>query len=172
MGLLSALVIASSALQVGSQIASARGARRAANDAVNEGNRLAADARARGEQEVARYQIKLDQVLGRQRAGFAAAGIDATSGSAAQITRETERFGAQDVQTIRDNAMREAFSLKRQGQSYARQARAQATAAYGQAFATTLSAGARGWELYSQGRTGRANAAVSSMFRSDPAVFG
>lgn len=153
MGVLTALVVASSALQAGSSIAQARGMRRAANDAVNEGNRLAADALARGEQEASRYQVQLDQLLGRQRTAAASQGIAIDSGSAAQVTADTQKFGAEDLTTIRENAAREAYGLKRQGQNAAKQLRTQATGAYGQAFASVLNASANGWGAYQAGRT-------------------
>lgn len=174
MAALTALIIASSALQAGSAIASARGQRRAASDAATEGNRLATDAIARGEEQTNRYGIQLAQVLGRQRAVAGAIGIDASQGSAAQVTAETEKYGAMDVETIRANAMREARGLRQQGQNQAAALRAGATAAYGQAAGALLAAGAEGWDIYQQGRTLRlasAQRAVMGAYRASPAMF-
>ena len=153
MGVLSALVIASSALQVAGQVQQGRGLRRAAADAVGEGNRAADDALRRGAFEADRYQMQLSQLLGRQRAAAGASGIDAGFGSAAQVRAEAERVGAADIAMIEENAMREARGLRRQGQNAATQMRAQATGAYAGAFGTLLSAGAQGWALYQAGRT-------------------
>lgn len=156
MGLVTSLVIAGTALQVGSQVSGAMGARRAANDAVTEGNRLAENAIDRGNEDARRYGMDLSRFVGRQRVAAAASNVDASTGSAAQVIAETERFGAQDADMIRENALREAYALRRGGQNAASQMRNQANQQLLGAFGTALSAGARGWEAYQAGRGGMA----------------
>lgn len=154
MGLVSGLLIASAALSAGGQISAGRGMRRAANDTINEGNRLAEDAVARGEDEVRRYSLDLASLMGTQRARIAAGGVDVTTGTAGAVRDQTVRFGAEDVDTIRENVMREAYGLRQSAQNRATQLRAGATAQFAGAFGTALSFGANAWELHQRSRGG------------------
>lgn len=168
------LLAASAVLSIGGQVASGIGARRAAADTAAEGARLGADAVARGEQDVRRYTMDLGRLLGRQRAVAGATGLDVNQGSAAALRTQTEAFGQEDIRTIRENALREAYSLRRSGQNQAAALRSQATAQFAGAFGTALSFGARGWEVYQQGQRTRlaANTAIASdAFRRNPAMF-
>ena len=130
-------------------VASARGQRKAANFATNEGARQAADARVRGEEAVTDYRTDLAQIAGRQRAVTAASNVDATVGSAAAITRDTARIGELDVARIRENARREAVGLRQSSEMTARGLRAGANASLAQAGATLLTAGIDAWGSYS-----------------------
>lgn len=74
----------------------------------------AEDAIKRGDKEATNYSKKVNQVVGTQRSSFAAQGVDVNSGSAAAIQEETKQIGAEDVQTIRNNAFRESMGFKSQ----------------------------------------------------------
>lgn len=54
---------------------------------------------------------KAGQLKGKQKAAFAAQGIDSSSGSAADILRETDTNAAMDALTIRNNAWRQAWGF-------------------------------------------------------------
>jgi hypothetical protein len=51
-------------------------------------------------------------LLGRQKAGFAAGGVDVNSGSPLDIQTDTVRFGRLNSLTIRNNAAREAWGYQ------------------------------------------------------------
>ena len=152
MGLVSGLIIASTALSAGGQIASGIGARKYASAVEREGARLGRDAVARGEKDVERYAIDLAGLLGAQRTSVAAQGIDVNQGTAAAIRSETEAFGAEDIQTIRENALREAYGLRHGAKVQAQSLRWQAAGQFGSAFGTLLSGGADAWGVYQRGK--------------------
>lgn len=70
------------------------------------------DAIRRGEQEVEGHRSKVRQLVGSQKAGLAASGVDVSSGSAAQIVDQTEKLGELDAITLKNNAWREAYGYK------------------------------------------------------------
>ena len=72
----------------------------------------AADASVRGEQEAARFRGQVRSLVGSQRAGLAAQGIEVNDGSAAAVQDEAVRLGAEDEATLRNNARREAWGFK------------------------------------------------------------
>lgn len=74
----------------------------------------AKDAIQRGEQEVNRFRITTRQELGASRAALAAQGYDLSQGTALDIQQDIVGFGAEDVETIRNNAWRESFGYKTQ----------------------------------------------------------
>lgn len=82
----------------------------------------AQDALARGGRDVMAARRRTRQLRGRQRAGLAASGVDLTTGSAEQILNDTEYFGEVDVNTLQDNAAREAWALRNQASGYKSQA--------------------------------------------------
>ena len=158
-----ALTVAGTALQIGGTIMSFLGGRRAANATQREGVRLGNEAIERGEEDVRRYTLNLNQVLGAQRTDIAAQGIDVNQGTAAMLRSETEAFGAEDVAQIRENAMREAYALRRGMTNQANNIRAQALGQGLQAASLTLNAGANAWDWYrSRGALDRSLKGISS----------
>jgi hypothetical protein len=101
----------------------------------------AEDAMVRGEKEAGRYQKQVNQVIGQQRSGYAAQGVVVSSGTAAAIQEETAKMGAEDVQTIRNNAFREAMGFKSQAQQYGMSGRMARRAANFSADQTLLAGG-------------------------------
>lgn len=152
MGLVSGLIAVGTALSAGGQIASGIGARKYATAVEKEGARLGRDAIARGEQDVGRYAIDLAGLLGAQRTSVAAQGIDTNQGTAAALRAETQAFGAEDIQTIRENALREAYGLRRSAKNQAQSLRWQSVGQFGSAFGTLLSGGADAWGVYQRGK--------------------
>ena len=85
--------------------------------AVAENNALIAqwqeqDARTRGQITDSRIGLNVRQMVGKQKASFAARGIDATEGSALRILDDTAYMGAVDIQTANHNTEVEAYSYK------------------------------------------------------------
>ncbi len=67
---------------------------------------------SRAEADVRRLQRQEKKVIGDQRATLAAQGIDVDDGSAAEAQEEVRLATAQDIQTVRNNAWREAYGLR------------------------------------------------------------
>lgn len=72
----------------------------------------AKDAIARGEVEARNKKKEAKQVIGSQRAGLAAQGIEVNSDTASLIQQDTAGIAAEDVQTIKNNAWREAWGYR------------------------------------------------------------
>ena len=67
------------------------------------------DALRRGEEDAQQAARQAERMRGTQAARLASNGLDITSGSSLSILEDTAFFGAQDAQTIRNNAAREAW---------------------------------------------------------------
>jgi hypothetical protein len=67
------------------------------------------DALARGEREYGAARLKTAALKSSQRTGLADAGFDLGFGSAAQVLTSTDMLGEVDAETIKANAMREAW---------------------------------------------------------------
>jgi len=72
----------------------------------------AEDAVRRGEKGAQDRLREAKRLVGRQRAILAASGVDPNVGSAVDVVSDTAARGAEDAQTIRLNAMREAFGFE------------------------------------------------------------
>ena len=90
-----------------------------ANQKINNYNAAVADmqatdALARGETTASEAGTKTRELIGAQKAAYAAQGIDVTTGSAAEVQDQTQQIAQRDIQTIRLNALREAWGYKSQ----------------------------------------------------------
>ncbi len=166
------LLVASSLASAGSSLAQGRGMRNAANFATDQARRQAEDAIARGEEDVTRYKQDVAQLLGQQRTAIAASGVDVTSGTAADLRAQTERFADMDVATIRRNAEREAFGIRASGQMQAQGLRNQAAGAFMNAGSTLLTTGIDAWQTWGGGPASRAMRRTSNTIRRDLAAWG
>jgi len=72
----------------------------------------ARDAIRRGEKEVKKKRQSIKQIIGAQRAAFAAQGVEIDSGSALFVQQSTRHVGEMDIITIRNNAFKEAWGYK------------------------------------------------------------
>jgi hypothetical protein len=77
----------------------------------------AQDAIKRGEVAEAEQRRRTSMLKGSQSARLAANGLDISEGSALQILSDTDWMGEQDALTVRDNANREAWGYRVQGQN-------------------------------------------------------
>lgn len=72
-------------------------------EAINLGNQQARD-----------YSKRIKKFRGTQRSVLASQGIEVDSGTAADLQQEAVDIGIEDVQTIRNNAWRQAFGYRQQ----------------------------------------------------------
>lgn len=117
-----------------------------AESAVQKKNAILADMQAEQARNIGtideeRQMAVTRQLLGRQRATFAANNIDASSGSALDTIGQTAQFGAMDAMTVRNNALRQAWGFDVEA-SNARNAAAWAKYGSRQKAAGTLLSGA------------------------------
>jgi hypothetical protein len=110
----------------------------------------AADAMARGVADEDRFRRTNAPIIGAQRAGYAAQGVEVNSGSAAAVQDATGAIIEEDASTIRLNAAREAWGF----QSDARSLRMGGDIAYregrNQSIGTLITTGAN---IYGQSRS-------------------
>lgn len=118
----------------------------------------AKDALDRGQVAEQQQYRRTAQLSGAQRAAMAANGIDPDSGSGAAIQLDTASLGAQDAQTIRENAMRETKGYEINAANYTAQAVADRQAGKGaligglfKAGSTILSGASQFGQLKAQG---------------------
>lgn len=81
-------------------------------------NLQAEDAIKRGDREAMIHAQKVKKLIGAQRAALGAQGIEVDTGSALDVQAEAAQFGAMDVETIRNNAYREAWGYRSQALDY------------------------------------------------------
>lgn len=81
-------------------------------------NLQANDALARGEEAERRHRMQVRQLVGAQRASFAAQGVDVNDpdSSALDVQADAAALGELDALTIRQNAAREAWGYRAQAQ--------------------------------------------------------
>lgn len=82
----------------------------------------AKDAIERGAEEESRFRSGVRDLVGKQRTGYASAGIDVGYGSAVDVQADAAFLGELDARTIRTNAMREAWGYQVQGSDLRRRA--------------------------------------------------
>lgn len=76
----------------------------------------------RGNVEEGISRERTAQMIGSERAGYGANGVDVNTGSASRVQSDTARIGAMDAQTIAQNAQRSAWGYRAQGGSFGAQA--------------------------------------------------
>lgn len=134
MGLVGGLIAASTALNAVNSATSAYSQSRAMKmqgqyqeNQLNFNSKLAElqaeDATIRGNKEADIKRKQTKQVIASQRAALAAQGIEVNEDTALQIQQDTAGLGAEDVQTIKNNAWREAWGYKVQALDYSGQAK-------------------------------------------------
>lgn len=151
-----ALMVGGGLLSAGGQIASASAQSKAAkyNAEVQRQNAMLAERQAKnvleaGAREEQKQKAMTQQLIGKQRAAYAASGIDATFGSAFDTQINTAMLGATDAATIKrntylnyDDVKNQAVSYRNQASLYDMEARNTRTAGLLGAFGTVLTTGA------------------------------
>lgn len=136
------LTAASTAVSVAGQVKAGNAAKKAGefNAAVSE--LQAKDALARGKTDEARFRQGVRALIGSQRAGFAAQGVDVGVGSALDVQAEAAFLGELDALTIRNNAEREAWAHRMEAINYRMGGQAAQRASRWNAAGTVLGTGA------------------------------
>jgi hypothetical protein len=101
-------------------------------------NKLAADAKARGEADVAAQRALTDAQIGEAKAAYASGNIDIGGSSAGDTFAGIAWKGAEDAARIRHNAALEAWGYKVQSQQALAQAKADQNAAQMSMYSTIL----------------------------------
>ena len=102
----------------------------------------AKDAIERGDVDANNLLNQARGVKGAQRAAAASSGVDVNSGSAAALVADTDQLSKFDVETIKSNAVREAFGYKAQAVQLRREAKMTVDAGERSARNTILTGGA------------------------------
>ncbi|EPH0891369.1 hypothetical protein L4Z77_006348 [Pseudomonas aeruginosa] len=131
-----------------SQIQQGKDAVRTANRQQAYLNRQARQVLDQGEFEDAQLYEQGRQIVGSQRAGFAANGVDVNSGSASRVQESTMNQVAMDAEQVRRNAFNQAFGLVTQGNEGIRQARADYRTRRLNAFSSLLTGGSQAYGNY------------------------
>jgi hypothetical protein len=74
----------------------------------------AKDAELRGEHDANMNRLRTRLLIGKQRTGFAASGVDVDQGTTVEVAADTAMLGEFDSQTIINNAAREAWGYRAQ----------------------------------------------------------
>jgi len=133
-------LIAGTALNAAGQIRAGRQAKQIGEFNAQVAEEQAVDALRRGAEEVNVFRRTLRSTIGRQRAGYAGAGVDVHTGSAAQVRLDAERLAMSDMLRIRRNAEREAHGYRIDAQN-ARLGAGQASSAARYGAASTIIGG-------------------------------
>lgn len=96
-----------------------------------------------GNIEEERHRRRIRQMLGAQRAAFAASGVEMGSGTALEVLGDTAGFGEQDALAIRSNALREAWGFRVGAADDRNQGRGARMAGRNRAIGTLLTTGAQ-----------------------------
>lgn len=103
--------------------------------------RQAEDALRRGERAAKEHEAAGRRLVGTQRTGFAAQGVELESGSALDVQADTLVQAALDANQIRANAVRESFGYRMQASDFEARARMARFAAGNAARETLLTGG-------------------------------
>lgn len=155
MGATAAILSASStANQFLSEQNQARAVKSQANFESQLASLQARDAMARGEFSAQQREIQTNRTIGAQRAGEAASGIDANSGTAVDVQADEAKFGAMDAQQIRNNAAREAWGYTAQAGIGQITAANEAQGIRNQSYSTLLTGATNTYGLYRDAHPG------------------
>lgn len=94
-----------------------------------------------GDERAAEHGKNIKQLVGKQRAGFAAGNVLVGSGTAGAIEDQTREIGFEEQQNIRNNAWKQAFGVKLQARSQVLEAKNQSRAADFEARNTLITGG-------------------------------
>lgn len=82
----------------------------------------AQDAQKRGEKDAIAQRQKGNQLVGLQRAAFAAKGVDLNEGTAGAVIDDTNFFSLADQTTARNNAAKDSWNKRAQRDGYSMEA--------------------------------------------------
>jgi len=155
--------------QAGAVLAQGQYAKRIADFNANLDEQQAADAITRGATAEHQSRVATKQIIGAQRASYAAQGIDANIDTASDIQAETAGLGELDALTIRNNAAREAYGYdvrasnsRMQGVMDMTTARGEASSLNASAWNTLLTGTANTYNMYSKSKPSKKGGSKST----------
>lgn len=113
---------------------------------------MATESVKQGEKDAASYGHKVKAMTGSQKAALAAQGIDISFGSAEKVIEDTQTMGSDAINTIRNNAFREALGYKLKGQEEVRMAEMGQSAANQRSNLTLLTGAIQAGQTYLSNR--------------------
>lgn len=143
MGIEIALAAASSAIQAMGAMEAAAAKQREAEYNAQVADMKAKDAINRGNIEAEAQRTKASKVSGAQRAAMGASGAVVDSGSFGDILLDTATTGEKDAQTVRTNALREAWGYESQSESFKLQGETAATEGQYAAMGSLITGGSK-----------------------------
>jgi hypothetical protein len=106
-------------------------------------NDAAGDALRRGQQDESKIRMQGGKLADAQHTAYANSGIDASSGTAADVQAETRATTEFDARTAQNNAAREAWGFKTYGAQYLQKAQLDAQRNSNQQVGTLLTGAAK-----------------------------
>ena len=95
-----------------------------------------------GEEQVGRHMGQVDQLIGQQRAGQAASGLDLSVGTTAMVREQSRAMGELDAQTMRVNYKKQQMGIRNQASNMRMQGELGVQGAESQLFPTMLGSAA------------------------------
>ena len=117
-------------------------------------NTATADAFRRGSQEAGDIRQGGAKLAARQHVAFAASGVDASVGTAADVISSTAAGAELEALTVENNAAREAWGYKKHGLAFQTQAGLDASRRNRETAGTVLGAIGQGVSAWNSGRGG------------------
>jgi hypothetical protein len=143
MGAAAGLAAGGGILNAYSQIQAGKAGVKTANRQQGYYNQQAADVIDQGEYQSDLLIDRGQQIAASQKTGFAANGIDTSSGTAARVQQSSIDTSVDDATQLRKNAFNQAFGLVTQGNEVVKQAKANNKSARINAFASLITGGAQ-----------------------------
>lgn len=112
------LIVAGTLITAKSAMDQGEASQKIANNNAKMAKYAAADAQARGEKDAIEVQRKGAAIRSAQRVSMAAKGLDLGYGTAADLQDQTDFFTQSDVNTVRNNARKEAWRGNSQAQDF------------------------------------------------------
>lgn len=148
----SILSVASTASQFAASQQQAGGITKSAKFAADVAERQALDVSAQGDLLAGQRLQNGRRNVGAQRVAAAGSGVDANSGSAADLQGDEAHFSALDAQTIRNNAAAQAWGIRTQSGINTLAAENEASAVKQQSYNTLLTGVGNTYGIYKANR--------------------
>jgi hypothetical protein len=116
-GIALGMAVGGTVLNVIGKVKSGNAQKKAADADAAVAERRAIDVEEAGQEEEARFRAGVRGLIGKQRVGFAAQGVEVSSGSAVDVQADAAYLGELDAIQIKNNAAREAWGIRQDAES-------------------------------------------------------
>lgn len=137
-------------LQMRAQAQSASFQQDIANHNAQQADLAAKDAVARGEVAVENQRNRVRGIMGSQRAAIGASGVLNDTGTTGDVLTQTATLGEFDAQTIRANALREAWGYKVQGTNFKLQGQLDQLEGQSERIGSLITGASRAYGIYAE----------------------